>query len=155
VPSFRVLGGRLIDFERGPLWMIRVAVRTSVAEVGGWAFIDPEHIELRFEMEPDGEPPGFLTGRYLLEAGYNNSLAQLFENPSVEAICWVEVSIQLFLEKCLFCVMNLLDLKTHNQIIKVIGYRYEGGAFNVLNNRNNKGLRDQYTKFREYQSYIT
>lgn len=134
-PSFEILEGHQYVHAGYPFWVIRLAVRTCNADVEGWAFVDPEFIELRFELEPDGEPPGFITGRYLLDAGDNNSLALLYENPSELVLIWVEESIKMFLENCLFCVKSLIDLSSGEKTSRVTSVRFKGETFPVLAGR--------------------
>lgn len=124
--SYKVISGYVLLFFNLPLFVLKVEVGNGREVVEGCAMIDPTYTELRFEIEPEGEPPGFFTGRYLLSVGYNNSLYQLLENPSEEVVTWLEESIREFLDKCMFSVSCLYDTKSKENHLRVDAYQYCG-----------------------------
>lgn len=136
IPEFEIIEAQIIGHHDISIWMVKLAVSTSIAIVKGHAFLDPQFVELRFELQPDNEPPGFFTGRYLLDAGENNSLALLYDQPSILELCWIEESIKQFLEKCIFCVSCLFDVNSGKHASRVDQFRYAGQTHTIKRLRN-------------------
>jgi hypothetical protein len=43
-------------------WIVHLTIENGYVTVPGWAFIEPDYIELRFETWPAMDPPRFLNG---------------------------------------------------------------------------------------------
>jgi hypothetical protein len=123
--SYRLLEGNLHFTSEAPFWVLKVAVGNGHKEVEGWAFIDHDNTELRFEIEPGLEPPNG-------NCQHNNSLALLLDCPYDDiAIAELEEGLRLFLLKCMFSVVSLSDVDTGERTSRIRAYRYAGKVIPV------------------------
>lgn len=121
---FKILQACTFVQDGNQEWVIELTVGKGRREIDGWVFIDRHHTELRFEMSPSMEPPGFLLGVYLSQGIDETSLALLFDDPSATDIAELEDSIRSFINKCCFSVRTLTELSTGTNRHEAMAYRY-------------------------------
>lgn len=120
----KILQASVYEHDHMPVWIVKLAVGKGQREVDGWAFVEPQNMELRFESYPEMAPPGFLSGRYLSKGVDESSLALLFDSPCEEDVAHMESCIRRFIEKCKFCVRTLTDISTETRWQEAASYRY-------------------------------
>ena len=113
ITTYKILSGRLFELSNGPLWVFEIAVGNGVTEIEGWAFIDPEQTELRFETIPGLE-------------------SLLPVSSRLEDIEEIENSIGNFINRCWFCMRSLTSVSSKERVIVVDAYRYAGHTINLF-----------------------
>jgi hypothetical protein len=89
-------------------WLVNLTIENGYVTVPGWAFIEPDYIELRFETWPSLEPPRFLSGIEPVLSFEENSLAAIAETSEIY-LDTIDATVKEFLKGCTFCVRSLVD----------------------------------------------
>lgn len=120
-----VLQASIYNHNNLPVWIVKLAVGKGQKEVDGWVFIEPKIMELRFEIYPSMEPPGFLSGRYLSQSVEESSLAFLFDCPCDNDLFYIKSYIIKKINNCIFCVRTLTDITSDMSWHEAISYRHK------------------------------
>jgi hypothetical protein len=104
-------------------WLVNLTIENGIATVTGWAFVEPEYVELRFETWPTMEPPRFLSGIELEQSFDENSLAAIAETSEIY-LNIIEEALKEFLRSCIFCVRSLVDLSDGIDRHQGVSFKY-------------------------------
>ncbi|HEX3036590.1 MAG TPA: hypothetical protein VHT73_15945 [Thermodesulfobacteriota bacterium] len=123
--SFKILSARYFEHDHSSVWVVEMLVGNLDRDVKGWAFLERDFIELRFERYPAMEPPGFISGKYFSYGIDDSSLEDILDHPSEYGIQWIESNIRQFLRNCTFCVRALADTESKLFFQEAESYRYK------------------------------
>lgn len=114
--------------EQNCYWIVNLTIDNGIVTVPGWAFVEPEYIELRFETWPAMEPPRFLSGLEPELSFEENSLAAIAETSEVY-LDVIETAIRDLLNCCLFCVRTLIDSSDGIDRHHGMSFKYDGKVY--------------------------
>lgn len=113
------------------IWIVRLTVGNNHLSVDGWAFMEPEYTELRFETWPAMEPPRFLLGIEPALSWEENSLAAVAVTSDVPLHA-IEQHVRDYLASCLFCIRTVTDSCDSNDHHQAICYHQNGNIIPIM-----------------------
>ncbi len=128
-----ILEASASEFSGSVNWCLKLLVGTNGAEVSGWAFLSPQHIELRFETWPMMEPPAFLSGVVPKQTWEENSLNAIIASAEIELESLQQQLIS-FLDNCMFCFnpLRVAGVDMTEQPCHAFAYFYDGQAHRIV-----------------------
>lgn len=113
------------DDQTQQTWAVNLTVSNFDQSVSGWAFMDEQYIELRFESVDSGAPPAFLTGIVPHIEPDNNQLYELAHFCPM-SLHTLEARLRTFLSSCFFSTVALQDINTGIWTKKATRFNYQG-----------------------------
>ena len=116
--------------EKYCYWLVNLTIENGFVTVPGWAFVEPEYVELRFETWPAMDPPRFLSGLIPVLSFEENSLAAIAETSEIY-LDVIEAAVTEFLNGCIFCVRSLVDTSDGFDRHHGVSFKYGGEIYTI------------------------
>jgi hypothetical protein len=123
------------DDQAQQTWAVSLTASTAGQSAKGWAFMDAQYIELRFESVCSGDPPAFLTGVVPHIGSDNNLLYELADFSSM-SLHNLETRVRQFLSTCVFSIVALQDKTTGLWIKKATRFNFRGDTHTMSKHEN-------------------
>ncbi len=130
--NIKILDARVFSSNGNAIWAVHLYVGNEFADATGLAFLEPHHVELRFDALPLKVKSGFLPQKELDLSWEDNKLSAITGSSSISGMVLENVLVT-FLNNCIFCLSPISSSSDASGIKRAVSYLYKGREYRIKN----------------------
>jgi len=131
IVNIKILDARVFVSDAKAYWTVHLYVGNEYSDVTGLVFLDPDHVDLRFEALPTKAVSAFSPENEMMQDNALNAIS----GRSGIAVMVLEKVLKSFLSNCLFCLSPVSSSLNTFGVKRAISYRHRGKQYAIKEKR--------------------